>query len=71
MRTNNKLTNIIATTTNSSVYNKARWDYLDAGCSLVCSMCRPHRGCNRTRNVDNSWKSHRRTQYRGVDYAAS
>lgn len=32
--------------------------------TLHCSICPPHRGCNRNWNLDRNWKKYRKTQWR-------
>jgi hypothetical protein len=60
-------------TDNSTVYRRARWEYLvEAGKSKgnSCSICPPNRGCNGHRyGLDKSWKRFRKTQYKAVDIA--
>ena len=46
-------------TTNSRVYKMAKND-IEGGCP-ICSL---NRGCNRNRNYDNNWKTHRKTQWK-------
>lgn len=46
-------------TTDSKAYKRAVKEK-----SLNCQICSPHRGCNRNRDYDNSWKSNRKHQWR-------
>ena len=32
--------------------------------TLSCPICGPNKGCNTNYNIDNSWKTHRKTQWR-------
>jgi len=54
------------TTTNSTVYNRARKRTLENTAKLHCSICKYHRGENRSK-PDTSWKRYRKKQYRVVD----
>lgn len=46
-------------TTNSRVYNMAVNEMVSG-----CPICAPHRGCNRNRDIEASWKNYRDTQWR-------
>lgn len=53
---------ILATTTNSSIYNKVNKEI-----NAYCSRCRWHRGCNRRhskRSDNRCWKRYRKHQYK-------
>ena len=43
-------------------FEKYKWRMRD----LSCSICRPHRGCNRTVYYRRSWKHYRKHQYKPV-----
>lgn len=46
-------------TENSRVYKIAKWEHEGS-----CPLCPPNKGCNRNRYGDNSWKKHRKRQWR-------
>ena len=56
-----KVKKIVETTSNSKEYKRLR-GITNSGCPI----CAPHRGCNRNRNVSKSWKSYRKTKWKGV-----
>ena len=59
-----KVEKIVKTTTNSKEYKRLT-GYRVSGCPI----CAPHRGCNRRRNSANrSWKSYRKTKWKGDDH---
>jgi len=70
-----KLKRKMEETDDSMVYRRARWEHLvESGKSKgnSCSLCPPHQGCNAGRyGMDNSWKNHRKTQYKAVDVSLS
>jgi hypothetical protein len=55
-------------TTNSNVYKKLRGYVVH----VRCTHCAPNRGCNRRSKISSSdnksWKSYRKTQWRGGNH---
>ena len=35
-----------------------------AAITVGCPICGPNKGCNRNRDFDNNWKSHRKNQWK-------
>lgn len=59
-----KTKELLKTTTNSNVYNRAYRHYLEYAHG-ICSRCPPRKGCNwGRRNRDRNWKNFRKTQYK-------
>ncbi len=54
-----KFIKVMQNTTNSRVYNMAVNEMVSK-----CPICAPHRGCNKNRDIEVSWKNYRKTQWR-------